>query len=133
QKLVKQHAQTPDVRGGTRCVAGGDAFGSEVFRCAGYQPTVRQAAIGSENAREAEIGDVRFAPGVEEDVLRFQVPMENPVLMSVVDRPGDLDHERGAFTRTRHQLREALEETAAWQQFHRVVVPAFMLTDLKER
>ena len=42
--------------------------------------------------RQAEVGDVRIAVRVDEDVARLEVAMQDAALMGMMDRPGDLDH-----------------------------------------
>jgi hypothetical protein len=41
---------------------------------------------------EAEVGDVRLALRVEQDVARLEVPVQDAALVRVVDRAGHLHH-----------------------------------------
>jgi hypothetical protein len=50
---------------------------------------VREGAVLLHQLREAKVGQVRLAVGVEQDVARLDVAMEDAVLMGVIDGAGD--------------------------------------------
>ena len=69
---------------------------------------MRQVAVGVDPLGQAEVGDVRLALLVEQDVRRLQVAVEDAALMGVMDRlRGDGDQPRRARESRRRTPRAA--------------------------
>ena len=60
-------------------------FGSHVARRPDDRPRVRQPLVLGDPAGEAEIGQMRLAIAIEQDVARFQVAVQDATLMGMVD------------------------------------------------
>jgi hypothetical protein len=87
---------------------------------------VRQVGGILEALGEAEVGNVRLAGVVEEDVRWLQIAVQHAVAMGVIDGVGDRRHHGRGGAGIPGQLRESLGEAAAFDQLHRVVrLPRF--------
>ena len=83
---------------------------------------------------QAEVGDVRVAVGVEQDVGRLEVAVQDAALVGVVDRPGDGRQQAAAASRAGRRARpDASGQAAALDQLHAEVVLALVLADLVDR
>src|SRR5688572_18984401 len=91
EEFVENGADAVDVgRGGQVAGLSGGLLGRHVGGSADYIAGHRETSVLLEDFREAEIGDVRFARRVQDDVCRFDVAMKNTALMGIMDRTGDL-------------------------------------------
>ena len=52
-------------------------------------PGLGQLAVPLDPLGQAEVGDVGLALGIEQDVRRLQVAVQDAALVGVVDRAGD--------------------------------------------
>ena len=57
------------------------------------------AVVGRQLLGQAEVGDVRLVVGVEQDVGRLQVAVQDALLVGVLDGPGDGDAGSAAAAR----------------------------------
>src|SRR5690349_14736490 len=88
-QLVEYRAQAPDI--GRRCDllrTGRRLFGSHVARRSGHLVVVGGPTL-FQSPGQAEIGNMRRAVLVDENVGWFEVEMQYPETMRVVDRLGD--------------------------------------------
>ena len=69
-------------------------------------------------AGEAEVGEVRGARGVEEDVRRFDVAVEDAAGVEVMDGSGDLDDEVNRLGHRQRPVAEAGGEVVAIDEIH---------------
>ena len=86
-------------------------------------------AFGFDQAGQTEIGQMRFAFCIQQDVSRFDVAMQNAVFMSIMDCARQL---RDEFHRTtdRHWLApDHFVKLAALDEFHAEVAGAIALAD----
>src|ERR1700757_1443848 len=87
KQLVKYCAQSVHVcRACKLGIFTASLFWCHVTRGAHYSWCVREGALRFDQSREAEIGQMRFAVCVEQNVSRFDVAMEDSVLVRVMDR-----------------------------------------------
>ena len=99
-ELLKQN-------GAEREQIGGDAqlrfatrlLGGHVRRRADRIARLGEGHGAIERPGDAKIGDKRFPGIVHENVVRLQVAVQDPALMGVMHRPGDLGQQTGAFDR----------------------------------
>ncbi|MCI0681723.1 MAG: hypothetical protein L0Y71_06440 [Gemmataceae bacterium] len=82
---------------------------------------------------QPEVGNVRLAPGIEQDVARLEVAVEDAVLMGVMDRPRHLGQQRDRGLRVSDKLRRAPRQADAVDQLHAEVVLPFVFTDFIDR
>src|SRR5258708_39334958 len=83
---------------------------------------------------QPEVGDVRLTVGIEKDITRLQVPMNDQALMGMVDGLRDLGHQlcRPALVPPSRSLvdgatPQALCQATALDQLHHVVMLPLML------
>ena len=92
----------------------------------------RPLCVFSEPARESEIGDVRLALGVDQNVGGFQVAVEDVALVGMVDCPGrqgdDFRPLRGVGDVAAQELIEAL----AFNQRHAEVIEPLIISRFME-
>ena len=91
QHLVQHRAERVNIGPGRDFLLGGRLLGTHVVRCAQGQTRFRHASAsgGAHGKRDAEIRYHR-TPIVQQDVLRLDVPMDDPVPVRVVERVGHL-------------------------------------------
>ena len=75
-----------------------------------------QTAVILDALGEPEIGDVRLACFIEQDVRGFQVAMQDAAQVCVVDRPGDFLHQPGDRARILPEPRHVPLEIATSDQ-----------------
>jgi len=61
---------------------------------------------------QTEIADERFAPAIEQDISRFEIAMENALVVSVLNSLRDLRHEQDALTRFLAERTARLQQTS---------------------
>ena len=110
QQLVEDRPQAVDVGGGgQRPFRAGGLLGGHV---AGRADDGARAASGSlsplDALGQAEVGDVRLALGVEQDVGRLEVAVQDAALVGVVDRPGHRRQQPRPPARVPGQTRQML-------------------------
>ena len=81
--------------------------------------------VGVDALGDAEVGDVRDAVDVEEDVRGLQVAMEHAAAVAVVDGAAQVAMSRAAAIGVAVLL-EVRGEVAALDELHRVEVPALV-------
>jgi len=79
--------------------------------------------------REAEVRHVGHASGIDQDVRRFEVAMQDPLLVRVVDGLGDGFHPFGRAPRRNRCLAERLAKILPLNVVHREVVKALVFAD----
>ena len=92
------------------------------------QPAVRLDPLG-----QAEVGDLRLALPVEQDVGRLEVAVDDAALVGVVDGLGHLGHQPGRLARRQRAVGGLLGQAAALDEAHAEVVLALVLADLVDR
>jgi hypothetical protein len=134
EQLVKHCAESVDIRGATdarvishrlfrRHVAGR----AQNFHCA------RDATLCFDQPCQSEIGEMRFAFCVQQNVSGFDIAMQDAVLMRIVHRPRQFGDQFSCVTdRHRFALRDGIE-LAALHQTHAEVTGAVALSDFVNR
>ena len=82
---------------------------------------------------QPEVGDVRPALVVEQDVGRLEVAVEDAPLVRVVHRGGDLGHQPRGGPGVAGRTRLGRGQAAAGQERHAEVVQPVVLADLEDR
>ena len=77
------------------------------------------AAVRLEPLGQAEVGDLGRAVGVEQDVGRLQVAMDDPRVMSDLNGPSQRDHQLGRSPARLRIARQPIIQRASFQQFQR--------------
>ena len=94
----------------------------------------RQVALRAHPFGQAEIAHQRFAAGVEQDVSRLEVAMQNAFAMRIIDRPRDFRDQPHALVRPILQPGRGGPQTPAGRIFHAEEGQAILaLTDLVDR
>ena len=90
QQLVEDGAQAVDVAGQAQVRLSGrrPARGPCSWACRGSAPVRVWPGVAVEPLGQAEVGDVRLVVGVEQDVGRLEVAVQDAVVVGVVDWPG---------------------------------------------
>ena len=78
---------------------------------------------------EAEVGDLGAAVGREQDVGRFQVAMDDPQPVHLVDRPGERLDQPGRVPWRPRLAAQAAGQAAAGDVFHLEIRPALVLAE----
>ena len=94
---------------------------------------LRQVAVALDPPGQAEVGHVRLAALVDQDVRRLQVAVEDPALMGVVHRLRDDRDQPGRGADVAAEVAEPLVEAGAGDQLHAEVMQAPALADLEDR
>jgi hypothetical protein len=79
---------------------------------------------------QAEVSQVRLALRVEEDVARFQIAVQDAVLVCMVDRSRHHDQQPGGGTGIVLESRQTLGQAFSFDQPHREVRAARVLADV---
>jgi hypothetical protein len=88
---------------------------------------LRRNRFGLHALGEAEVGHVRRALGIQQDIGRLQIPVEDAVLMGVVHRTADHRQEPDSGAGVLSQAGEFVFEAASLDQFHaEVVLPSIL-------
>ena len=125
QELERDDAQRIDIRApvergrieldllGTHVVEGSQELAGSGLK-ASRPRLLRRVDFG-----DSEVQHFRLTMGIDEDVVRFQVPVDHSVDMSKVDDVRDLGHERQSVGDARGFIGRVIEESAAIDQLHR--------------
>ena len=92
-----------------------------------------QPAPVEDTLGQSEVGDVRPALVIEQDVGRLEVAVEDPALVRVVHGRGDLGHEPRDDTGIPGQPRLGRGKAAAGQERHAEIMQPVVLPDLEDR
>ena len=76
-------------------------LGRHVGRSAQHAAGEGHALLPLDSLGQAEVGDVRVALVIQEDIGRLQVAMEDAALVGMVDGIGDLSHDPRGLARVR--------------------------------
>ena len=68
----------------------------------------------------------------EEDIRRFQIPMNDSLVMCRLHGAGELFHQFGGGTRRLGLALEPVFQTTAFDEFQREIGPAFVFTDVMD-
>jgi hypothetical protein len=90
-----------------------------------------KVALGRDIARQAEVGDARFAGFIEQDILRLQVAMEDAAVVGVLNGLGKLEDALGGRGRFQGIVPQALAQSPSGHEIHREVGHAVRRTDLQ--
>ena len=89
EHVIKNRAQGIDIRRrGQRAVTGVRLLGREVARGAENLAGDREIRITGHFLGQSEIGDPRFAERIDQDIGRFEVAVQNALLMGILNRFG---------------------------------------------
>jgi hypothetical protein len=137
QQLVEHGAEAPDVDGDGEVPAErAGLLGRQVAGRADDGAGGGEAAaahLGAEPARHAEVADVRAARGVEQQVGRLEIAMDDAVAMAEVHGARDGGDQRGGLRRREAAAALDVRRQALLHQAHRVVGLAVVLADLVDR
>src|SRR4029077_11817190 len=128
EQLVKHCAQSVNIG----CASDSRVISHRLFRshvtgCAQNFHGARDGTLCFDEPCQPEIGEMRFAFCVKQDVSGFDVSMENAALMRIMNGPGQLrDQFRCVTNRHRFALRDGIE-LAALHQSHTEVTGAAAL------
>ncbi len=86
-----------------------------------------------DQSREAEVRQERFARGIEEDVVGFDVSMQDPALVGEMECPRDFGGKLCGPGRVEPDVRAVRHGRSSLQQFHAEVRMAVVLPDLVDR
>jgi hypothetical protein len=86
--------------------------------------------VGPHQLRDAEVGDFHPAGGVQEDVLRLDVTVQNPVVMSELESLADRGYERQGLGRGHPCIAECLSEGHSIDVFEEQVAELPGLTEV---
>ncbi len=134
QQRIKDGTEAVDVRGGGELIMiSPGLFGRHVRRGADEHARPGLLTVAVQSIGDAEVGDVRLAFGVDQDVRRFEVAVQDSSGMCVMDRFRDGREERGGPSRIGEVIPQSAVEAPAGDQLHgeKVVAPA--LADLINR
>ncbi len=90
----------------------------------------REFTVVREAFGKAEVRDVWFARRVDEDVGRFQITMNDALLMRVVDGRRNFPEMTRRRSRGQGTAARDIRETLSFDEIHREVVLAFVFTDV---
>ena len=96
-------------------------------------PDCGQLAVALDPLGQAEVGDVRLALLVDQDVGRLEVAVQDAPLVGVVHRLGRLGHQPRRGPRVVAVAVEPAGQAAAGDQLHAEVALAVVLADLVDR
>ncbi len=134
QQGVQDRPEPIDVgRRGDRAATPGGLLGAHVGRRAHDRAAGRQFDVGLDPLGQAEIGDVRMAFPVDEDVRRLQVAVEDASQVGVLDGLGGLDHQGGCGTGPFAERFELIGEVAPLDELHAEIALAVVLAHLVDR
>ena len=101
-----------------------------VARCADQHARLCQVAVFLDALGDAEIGNVRLASAIDQDVGGLQIAVQDAALMRVVNRAAHFGQQAHAFTRRSQEPRYFAREAVPLDELHAEEVAALMLTDL---
>src|SRR5439155_7393351 len=129
EQLVKHCAESVNIcRASDACVISHRLFRRHVTWSAQNFHRARDGTLCFDQPCQPEIGEMRFAFLIKQDVPRFDVSMEDAVFMRIVNGPGQLgDQLRCVADRHRFALRDGIE-LAALHQSHAEVTGAAALS-----
>ena len=95
EHLVEHAGEREDIAASVDDVLGRDLLGAHVLGRPDEKPGLRDAGSprSGHRERDAEVGDERV-PIVEQDVLRLEVPVDDPVPVGIVERAGHFHRDR---------------------------------------
>src|SRR6266487_265748 len=134
EQLVKHCAESVDVRGARNArVISHCLFRRHITGSAQNFHRARSGTLCFDQPGQPEIGEMRFAFCVEQDVSGFDVSMQNAVFMRVMNCAGQLGDQFCCVTeRYRFALRDSIELAALYQS-HAEVTGAVALSDFVNR
>ena len=107
--------------------------GRRAEHLAGGREVALPAAGLADLLGQPEVGHMRAAFGVEQDVGRLEVAMHHVAGVGVADRVGDGGRELGGLVGRERPLADEIGQALALDQAHREVRPRLMLADLVDR
>ena len=131
EPLVEDGAQGIDVGGDGQVAAALGLLGGHVAGGADQLAGVGERAVGlRQPLGEAEVGDIRIAMFIREDVRGFEVAVQDPPAVGVVDGQGHVAEAGGLGAGVEPR---GLGEIAAGDVLHREVLQALMFADFIDR
>ena len=115
--FVEGGAEAVDVAGGSDVVVlAAGLFGGEIRPGPDHGAALGEVGVSGVEACQAEVDDAGGAVGVEEDVVGFEVAVEDAALVGVLDAEGGLRDQSGGVEGREGAAAEALGEGAAFDQ-----------------
>ncbi len=132
--LIEDGPQRIDVCGRSDLVReSANLFGCHVAGRAQDLAGARQGVLALEQLRQSEVRDLGDALFGEQDVRRFQVPMDDPAQMGIVDRSSQEFDEAGRFHGVLKRAGQASIQSSAGGVFEHEVSHALVFPDLEDR
>ena len=130
--FVEHRPQAINIRAGVDLAdATGGLFGRH--RGGGAEDGAGGRGVAVVPAGEAEVGEVGGAVAVEEDVRRFDVAVEDAVVVEVVDGAGDLGDEVDGFVERQRSVAEECSQIVAVDEIHGAPQLPFLVTGVVDR
>ncbi len=136
QRFVKRRAQAVDVgRCRHRLGAAAGLFRRHVGRRPHHRAGLgrRHPGIGPDPLGQSEVGHVRLVMLVEQDIRRFDIPMQDRPLMSVMEGAGDLGHQCSHCARVVLQARDVSGQVPTLNELHAEIGLIVLLADFVDR
>ena len=108
-------------------------FGRHVLGRPHHDARARELLVGLHLLREAKVHHHRPAIGRDDDVPGFQVAVDDPLLVRVVGRIGNILQNGDCAARRELAFCDELRERPTLDEVHREVVPALLHVELMDR
>ena len=82
---------------------------------------------------DAEVGDLHPTPGIQQDILRLDVPMEHALFVRILQRLADVRHDREGLPRRESSGPHGLTQIHPVHKLHDEVAEPFGLTEVVNR
>ena len=90
-------------------------------------------ALGFNQPRETKVGKVRFACDIQQNVSRFDIPMQNPVLVRIVHGARQLGDKLRCATNRHRFAPNDFVQLAAFDQTHAEITTTLALANFVDR
>ncbi len=134
QQRVENRTQPMNV--GRRChrtALARSLLGGHVGRRTDDRAGAGQLAVPFNPLGQAEVADVRLPVGIDQDIRRLQVAVEDAPLVRMVNRVGRRRHQPGRSPGVGDILLQSLVEALPADQLHAEVMLILMPADLEDR
>ena len=82
---------------------------------------------------QAEITDVRMSLPVDQDVRRLEIPMQNTVVVGVLDCPANRNQQMGCFEPRHGSIGQPSRQGRSLDELHREIRLPVAITHLEDR
>src|SRR5215470_17743342 len=119
QQLIEHCAKSIDIsRAADALVVSHSLFRRHVTGRAQYFHRACDGAFSLDQSRQPEVGQMRFAFGIEQDVPWFDVAMKNAVLVRIVNSSRHLDNQFDRLSDQNWLTLDDCVKLAAFNKFH---------------